>query len=222
MPVLPEPGTELHGSLIAPLSTASLRFIEEKRFDRALSFELRLIATLHETHGTKTKIRLEEFPASPVIARSDWVKLLSKMEWSELELFELSIAALRDDENLRTAFQLLRDAEALLREGRYKSVLAHCRQAFESAAKHESAGQVKKGFELLFERAFPESQNEEKRKALNHLIDALSAYAHLLGRHEQYPALHVSRDESEFGFRITLSLFSLLSRRFTRDAHQPD
>jgi hypothetical protein len=61
-------------------------------------------------------------------------------------------------------------------------------------------------------RAFPES--EEKRSKLNNLIRSVREYMHL-GRHEQYPALHIGRSEAEMVLGVTLNLFSAITRRLS-------
>ncbi len=91
--------------------------------------------------------------------------------------------------------------------------MAKCHAAFESAARYEAQGDLKKGFDLLLRRAFPESEN--KSELLNKLIQSLRDYSQL-ARHENYPALHISRGEAEFTLITSLSLFSVISRRLAQ------
>jgi hypothetical protein len=147
------------------------------------------------------------------VPQSIWIGLLSKMGWSELALFEIPMLPFRDDPNLKTALDRLRDAEARLRGGDYRGVIAKCRDAFESAAKYEAAGNVAKGFDLLFERAF--KADGVKPALVSSIVKALRDHANELGRHEQYPALPAARSEAEFVYASTVAMFSMLSRRLT-------
>jgi len=145
-----------------------------------------------------------------VIRRSDWLKRLSEMGWQEYEIFEVAKQPLLADPNLTVAFTRLQEAQNALRSGDYTGVLVKCRAAFESAAKYESNGDIRKGFDSLLARAFRD--DEKKQESLSALIKALSDFFHL-GRHEQYPVILIARDEAEFVFSASISLFSLLSRR---------
>ena len=156
--------------------------------------------------------RFSQDCATPVqVPQSEWVALLHKMGWSELSLFEVPTLPLRDDPNLATAIGRVREAEGRLRGGDYRGVIAKCRDALESAAKYEAAGDVSKGFDLLFKRAF--KGDESKPPLVDKIVHALRDHANELGRHEQYPALPASRSEAEFCFATTVALFSMLSRR---------
>jgi len=112
---------------------------------------------------------------------------------------------------LATAIARLREAEGRLRAGDYRGVIAKCRDALESAAKYEAAGDVSKGFDLLFTRAF--KGDATKPPLVEKIVLALRDHANALGRHEQYPVLPASRSEAEFCYATTVALFSMLSRR---------
>ena len=113
----------------------------------------------------------------------------------------------REIKNLERQIRLLPDMEKQARQRDEEAKLA----AFESAAKYEVEGDgVKQGFDLLLERAFGDHQ--ARRRAVEAVIAGLRTHANELGRHEQYPAVHVSRAEAEFAFASTVSVFSLISR----------
>ena len=207
--------------LIAPLSAESISFIENDRTD-----DITLSIALHyqyqktvETNNPKTGPVLVGAEANwntltrpHAINHSEWLKRLKEMGWTEVEIVEIPKLPLMGDKNLEEALRLIGAAQTALRNHDFPGVLEKCRQSFESAAKHESAENIKEGFELLFARAFPNLQVKQDR--INELVSKLSAYAHL-GRHAQYPAIRISRAEAELVFTTTVSLFSLLGRRLT-------
>jgi len=209
------------GKLLIPMRGEAIRYIEERRRDQDISLSVNLHYSWQEAipvpSGEKGQtqlfggqVRSDTVTVQDcVIKRSDWLKLLAQMGWQEYEIFEVARQPLLKDQNLTVALQRLDDAQTALRSGDYPGVLAKCRAAFESAAKHESQGDTKKGFESLLARAFAEDPT--KQKSADDIIKALSAYAHL-GRHEQYPAICIGRLEAEFCFNATVSVFSLLSR----------
>lgn len=209
------------GTLIVPVSAEAINYIEENRREQDVSLNVSCIFAYQEAvevpgqDGKKRYVAGQVYSESAsvydcVIKRSDWLKRLGEMAWEDYEIFEVSKLDLVKDKNLSVAFQRLVDAQTALRSGDYHGVLAKCRMAFESAAKYESEGDTKKGFESLLSRAF--ERDQAKQDTTNSVIKSLSDYAHLLGRHEQYPALSVSREEAEFCFCAVVSTFSLISR----------
>lgn len=215
---------------VVPLDRSTISFIEENRRDQDVSLNLSVHYLWQEVidvpatdknqakriggmvHNDKAGLQGGQ------IGRSDWLKRLAEMGWQEYEVFEIAKQPLLPDENLTVALKRVEEAQAALRNGDHSGVLAKCRSALESAAKYESAGDVKKGFAALLSRAFEnkDTVDAKKQSALNDLITKLSDYAHL-GRHEQYPAVHVGREEAEFIFATTVSLFSLLSRLMAKE-----
>ena len=214
-------GNNYHGKLLIPMRGEAIRYIEERRRDQDIALSVNLQYSWQEAIQVPTndKEQTRFFGGQVnndttsvqecVIKRSDWLKRLAEMGWQEYEIFEVARQPLLKDQNLTVALQRLEDAQTALRSGDYPGVLAKCRAAFESAAKHESQGDTKKGFESLLARAFAEDAT--KQENIDDIIKALSAYAHL-GRHEHYPAVCIGRLEAEFCFNTTVSVFSLLSR----------
>ena len=217
----------MHGEWVeqvrVPMSAEAIRFIEEKRS----AGDVNLLGTFAFAHfnlpdgNTRVDLPAEAFAGTGSqtntcgisVPHSEWLKVLHSMGWDEVELFELSKLPLEQDENLAEALSRIRDARDDLRRGDYRGVLANCRAAFESAAKHQQPDNVASGFELLFGRAF---KNEPlKAKLMNEIAGSLSKYMHTVGRHEQAPPIHPTRSEAEYLFTTTLSLFSMLSRRLT-------
>lgn len=215
------------GKLIIPISGEAIRFIEENRRDQDVSLNVNLQYTWQEVIQVPAndkgdmrifagRVRNDTAPVREcVIKRSDWLKRLAEMKWQEYELFEVAQQPLIHDQNLAIALKRLEEAQIALRGGDYSGVLTKCRAAFESAAKHESNGDTRKGFESLLARAF--KGDEKKQNTMSSVIKDISEYAHL-GRHEQYPAIHIGREEAEFIFCATVSTFSMISRLLTHEA----
>jgi hypothetical protein len=211
-------------TLFFPMSGESLRFIETRQNRDAVPFTVRVrlqaqhVLAEAPQHGLEgwtlsPQVWLQEIVASTEVPLSEWVRRLGEMGWTEISLFEVPILPLVGDPNLSVALDRLRDAETRLRGGDYKGVLTKCRDAFESAARYEAAGDTKRGFDALLERA--ERGDARKRAPLNAIILALSDFAHQLARHEQYPEIGVSRSEADLCYASTVAIFSLLGRRMS-------
>lgn len=203
--------------LLMPVSDAAIRHIETERGEGDVAF-----------HGNMSYVwQRESDPAamwesvqlSVTIPRSEWLKRLKEMEWEEHELFEIHTLPLVHDAPLKIALERLREAQTALRHADFPGVLVKCRACMESAAKHKSRGDTRKGFALLLETAFP--RDTEKQGAYDKLIGGLKAVADTLGRHEQYPPIQVAREEAEFCFVATVGLLSMLSRRLVQTSAAP-
>ena len=208
-------------ALWAALSDSAIRFVESTRggvdIPLQLEFQYKWQELVKGDGGSFAfgPVNWNEGTANcPPIARSRWLQILSEMSWSEIEVFELHAGRFQDFENLPKAIERIRSAENALRNGDWNGVLAHCRAALEAAAKSQArSDDVKTGFELLFAAALPEHAN--KRSELDKFVKALSGYAQL-GRHEDFPALQITKSEAEFVYATTLSLFTLLGQRLSR------
>jgi hypothetical protein len=150
------------------------------------------------------------------IHRDPWRGCLKTLGWNDFQIFELPTGATWEDPMLADALTQLQSAEHLLHfGGDPKAVLSKCYGALESAAKHavQHDGKKQQGFQALLARAFP--GEPDKQSQVNDLIGALNTFAHL-GRHEGYPAQHVSWTEARFGLITTLAVFDLLTNNGKR------
>lgn len=205
-------------SLVVPISSEAIRFIEQNRGDADVQLTLELRCKWQEPQMESSgsvvgggAIYWQSMPTNfQAIPRSEWLKRLNEMEWDEIELFEIAKLPLLEEPSLTEALRLLAEAQTALRNCDYKGVLAKCSEAFESAAKYQAQGDTKQGFESLFSQVL--SEFEEKQRVMNSLTERFREYTHF-GRHARYPALHISRDEAEFVLTTSLGLFSLISRR---------
>lgn len=147
-------------------------------------------------------------PDNVFVPRSDWLRHLKEFGHGEVELFELPVAALRGDPPFQAAVGHLRDAEAAFRSGQYDTTLFKCRKAVESMARHAATGDLKNGFELALIEAF--GTDATRIKVFDRVLLALSEMDHVLGRHEQYPPVTVTRQEAEFALSAHVRLLSML------------
>lgn len=210
------------GTILVPLTADSLSSLEKERNGRDLELNIYshvLIAPIEAielTTGEPIYIlgapRETLFSArgySPVphkIPQSEWIKLLSSMKWSEIELFELPMETFRSDPGFQRAVELLREAQNRFFRGDWPGTLQNCRQAFEAAAGDVGQSDNKKdNFQKLSNRL----GGSRKSEKLNTLISSLSGFAHL-GRHEDVPKIDITREDALMVLRCTLSIFSLL------------
>lgn len=141
------------------------------------------------------------------IPQSEWIKLLPRLDWSEIELFELPREFLRSHPRLARARERLKDAETSLARGNWEGVLQDCRKAFEAAAiavtgEEEHQVALPKLRSLLGEGA--------KGESLNALALAFGKFFHL-GRHEQPEVVTFDRPDAVLTLRITASLLDYLA-----------
>ena len=149
------------------------------------------------------------WPVIHSVAQSDWIKLLAQLKWSALELFEIPLELFSSDPNLKRAIELLREAQNRFSRGDWTGVLQNCRQAFEAAAADIGQSSDKaSNFPKLLDRV----GGGKKSERLNELVKSLSEYCHL-GRHEDFPAVNVTREDARAMLRCSLSIFSLLGGR---------
>jgi hypothetical protein len=227
------------GTMVAPVSREAIAFVEERRHaqyrgDVPLTLQVRFrwhealthlpLSPRDEKSGRTVTyvggaVVWDRCECSVTVPQSEWLKRLAEMEWGQTEVFEIPALPMLEDPNLAESFRLIREAEVALRTGDYKGVLVRCREALESAAKYEvqsaHQGNLKNGYGQLLGRAFPE--HEAKPAELNDVMLKLNDFFHL-GRHANYPALHVSREEAEFAYASTAGLFSMISRRLANKA----
>jgi HEPN domain-containing protein len=143
------------------------------------------------------------------IPQSEWLKLLSQLKWSAIEIFEVPMESLSPDPNLRRAIELLREAQNRFLRGDWPGVLQNCRQAFEAAA--ADVGQTSdksSNFQQLLDRV----GGGKKSEKLNEVVKSLSGFCQL-GRHEDLPAVSITREDARAALRCTLSIFALLGGR---------
>lgn len=215
-------GADYFGKLFAPLSIEAMNYIEAERGEDDIAFSLTFRVLYQAAEEQKQEMADSRFIPGEVhcaettaninpVARSAWLKLLSAMEWSEWELIELPTLPFHDDEHLAGALKELRAAQRALRDGENDDALSRCRKAFESAAKHAGKGKTASGFQLLWERAYPDE--EAKRPYFDAVVASLSKVSHEFGRHATYPHLSVTRAEALFTVTTTAALLSLIGRQ---------
>lgn len=145
-----------------------------------------------------------------VIAMSDWIAYLRQWQWHEVELFEMPFDVGRETATFRRAFELLRKAEDRLRLGDYMGTFQNCRQALESLAVDTAPdADIKVGYSRILTTQLGDG---ERAKRMNAVMLALNDLGHL-GRHEQRPLEDLTRQDSIFILRATLSAVQYLAGR---------
>jgi HEPN domain len=212
-----------NGSIFIPLTGAVLEAIErDRRGDLELRISSRvLVAPVKEIPLGRESLLLLEVGHETTfmlqgtsdfkytIPQSEWLKLLSQLKWSAIEIFEVPMESLSSDPNLRRAIDLLREAQNRFVRGDWAGVLQNCRQAFEAAAAEVGRTSDKpSNFEQLLDRV----GGGKKSEKLSDLVKSLSEFCHL-GRHEDFPAVCITREDARAALRCALSIFALLGGR---------
>ena len=143
------------------------------------------------------------------IPQSEWVNLLPRLEWSEIELIELPKDFLQSHPRLARARERLKDAETSSAQGDWESVLQDCRMAFEAVAialTGEEDRQV----------ALPKLKDHFgkglKGENLNAIALAFNKFLHL-ARHEQPEPVTFDRADAVLTLRVAASILDYLARR---------
>ncbi|MDX2252944.1 MAG: HEPN domain-containing protein [Nitrospira sp.] len=211
------------GALYIPLNSSALDEIERHRQgDLEIRIDSRVLAApvrevslggdtvqILEAAAETTFMHDGVSPVSFIIAQSKWINLLSQMRWSDLEIFEIPMEAFSSDENLKRAMDLLREAQKRFSRGDWPGVLQNCRQSFEAAAANVGQTSDKP---TAFQRLVGRVGGGKKSDKLNDLLKAVSEFCHL-GRHEDFPAVCITREDARAALRCALSIFALLGGR---------
>jgi hypothetical protein len=142
------------------------------------------------------------------IPQSEWVSLLQRLEWSEIELLELPRDFLRSHPKLARARERLKDAATSLARGDWEGVLQDCRKAFEAIAIGLTGEEDHQSALPKLKDHFGEGLKAER---LNAIVQAFNKFLHL-GRHEQPEPISFDRTDSVLTLRITASLMDYLAR----------
>ncbi len=143
------------------------------------------------------------------IPQSDWVKALSRLAWSEIELMELPADLFRSDPRLARSRERLKEAQSSLARGDWEGVLQDCRKAYEAAAMALTGEEDRQAALPKLKDHFGESVKAEN---LNAVASAFSRFLHL-GRHEQSEPVTFDRADAILVLRITASLLDYLARK---------
>ncbi|MFL5345396.1 MAG: HEPN domain-containing protein [Hyalangium sp.] len=208
---------------VVQLSDASIRFIEEQRAQRKgndVVLKVEVKYRYRDVDPQKPSPALEYvdlFTSSnfnttdftPIIPRSEWVRILQFLGWNETEFFEVNIKGFRGDPHLEDAIEKLQEADTLFREGEYDATLSACQQSLAALESVRIAGTQVPGVDAILARCF---RDESKREHVKSTIEATRLLCGL-GAKETYPAQSFSRAEVEYCLSTTLGIFALLGHR---------
>lgn len=222
--VLPANG-RMHLQFIVQMDSATLAEIERLRTsDVTLHLSARLLfapAMSQSPQGNRFPPAILGLPwevailsdpgrnaVAHVIPQSEWIKLLSTWQWSELHIFELAFDPRRESPRHVRAFNLIRSAENRLRRNDFPGVLQDGRQALESLARdHRPSGSTKDGYQELLETQLVGARKQDRADAI---LLAASNYGHL-ARHENRPHKDITRADAVMYLRMILTLLAYLA-----------
>ena len=141
-----------------------------------------------------------------LIPQSEWVKLLSAMQWSELELIELPSRNLRALPIVGRAIERFEGARDCYRRGLWAEAMANCRRAIEALVK-ETTGEDDMG---KSHAAITQLVGEGPRaEAIDDLLLALSSFLHL-ARHEAQPPVEITPTDARLALHLTGAILAYL------------
>uniref|UniRef100_A0A832M3E1 Uncharacterized protein n=1 Tax=Oscillatoriales cyanobacterium SpSt-402 TaxID=2282168 RepID=A0A832M3E1_9CYAN len=143
-----------------------------------------------------------------LIPQSEWIKVLKRLAWSELELLELPVAKIKGTPALTRAVQRFEDAQDCYRRGDWAETMMNCRKAFEATIKDTTGEndlkEASKALEFLIGEA-------RKAEPLNEVVKNLGDFLHL-ARHEQFPPIPIKPEDARLALHLTGALLAYLGR----------
>lgn len=208
------------GEILIPLSPTVVWTIEENRKggDLNLQIDARVLTCgVFQAQGGGLVIhtpRETQFCSSgygssihTAIAQSEWVRLLKRMQWSEVDLVESPAEFLRTEPLLAGARVRLEEAQTNLWSGDWEGAIQSCRKAWEAAARALTGTQSNaEAMKALGSRL----HQEPKTAALNEVALALAAFVHL-ARHDQPTGTKFTRNDALLTFNLTAILLTYLA-----------
>lgn len=122
---------EICCALEIELSRQKMDALEQTRYSGDMVFELNLIGQIH--HNNEISNVNQEFRHT--VPQSDWVQMLSKMEYSYINLIEIPNLQINSSKHAQKIIDHLNTANHLALEGRFEQSVAQCRFFFENLSK---------------------------------------------------------------------------------------
>ena len=201
---------EGYGRLLVHMTTEALSLVEEKRAGADVllrAFSSVLVAQI--TPSGDTTILSQPMYAQfdnrgqgvveHLVHQSEWIKLLSAMAWSELELIELPSRNLRSLPIPSRAIDRFESARDCYRRGLWAEAMANCRRAIEALVKDTSGeDDMGRSLEAISKLVGP----GPRASAVNDLLAAFTPMLHL-ARHEAQPPIDIRPSDARFALHIT-------------------
>src|SRR6266568_3499848 len=219
-PAVISAGEQGLASIVVPLSPVTLQKIEERRAGTDLILrissrvrtcqlyaqgETQVLGAPYETrfvHGYNSYVEY-------TISQSDWIKVLSGLAWSELELLELPSATITASPYLARACKRFEEAQGFYRRGDWEETMINCRKVFEAVIKDTTGKDDLSESEAAFKSLITEPT---KAKSINDVIKSFAPFLHL-ARHEQKPPISIKPEDAMLALRVTGSMLAYLSNR---------
>ena len=144
-----------------------------------------------------------------LIPQSEWIKVLKRLAWSELEILELPSSRLRSVPPLARALGRFEDAQECYRRGDWEESMLNCRKAFEAIVQDASGESDMRKAHQVFVSIIGEG---DKAEHFNNLAKSLGEFLHL-GRHENLPYISIKRADSELALLLTAALLTYLGQQ---------
>jgi hypothetical protein len=212
-----DPKGEATAELFIPMTTYIIQNIEQTRKGSDVFLQIRtnalLCTTLHKGKsivlGEPIRSQFNQDNRGAIehkIPQSEWVKLLSEMQWSELELIEIPNSIIRAIPELDRAIICYKDAQKQYREGHWSQAVINCRSVFEALVK-DATEQNKMSLA-------PDAINKligegPKSDSINDLIIGLTSLLQL-ARHQQQPQIEIDPSEATIAIRVTGSILTYI------------
>lgn len=217
-PFMVIPGEHRPGEVVAPMSTAVLRAINDGRGGGDVTYALTITAVVAPVLAEKSgalgvpwKINIVEHDydsaVKGVIPQSSWVDMMRVLGWDETELVEMPVGRLRG--RFPRAYEAYIEATEHHRRGNWRKCLASCREVFEAMA----WTQMPKGSTTVDMTAlrglFDPSSKGDK---LDQVVKVFGEYLHL-GRHAQSEdvGIEITRSDSMLALHLTAGVLRHLA-----------
>ncbi|MFB3886926.1 MAG: hypothetical protein ACE144_17005 [Thermodesulfobacteriota bacterium] len=218
-PAIIASGKQGQGAFHIELPAAVMHHIEQRRaggdvklrfYSRVLVCEvltLNAVATLKPPYETQFGDKVGYFEY--LIPRSEWLKLLKSLSWSELEILEIPSSRLRVVPSLGRALKRFEDAQQNYRNGDWEETMMNCRKAFEAIIQDASGElDMSKAHQVFVSILGP----GEKADRFDKLAKSLGDFLHL-GRHETHPQMSIRRADAEIALLLTGGLLTYLGQQ---------
>ncbi len=213
-----EAGKEGRAKCLIDLLPRLLNELEQRRVggDVTLHISSRILASVvHATTNRPLGMPFETDFASRSdsqiehrIPQSEWIRILTSIGWSELEILEVPVNALRSDQRLQRAFGRFQDAQKCLRRGDWDETLLNCRKCFEAITQDLTGSEDMSKSQQALENLIADSH---KTEYINNIVLHLSKFLHL-GRHEQLSTISIGPSDARLALHLTGALLAYLSQ----------
>jgi len=151
-----------------------------------------------------------------VIAQSEWIKILEKLDYGKIKIIELSIPVISPSRLFNRAVKHFENAKRNFEEGKYPEVLTSCIHVIEELDKLINLNEKPKAKKHNLRQILGDEKAEAFKKIKNALV---TPFLHFGEHRAREPPVLIDRRDAEFALHITLSLFNYFAKR-TEEIHR--